>query len=85
MRARSHGDIQALQAKIKEKLPEQPILLREDEHEAFTIIMTQLSLRQGLKVFGKRGEAAALKEVMQLHDMSVSSQGIQSLSRVRRE
>jgi len=70
MRGRSHRNIQALQAKTEEKLPEQPILLHEDEHEAFAIIMTQLSLRQGLKVFGERGEAAALKEVMQLHDMS---------------
>ncbi len=70
MSGRSHDDVQALQAKLDEKLPEQPILLHDDEHEAFAIIMTQLSLKQGLKVFGERGEAAALKEVTQLHDMS---------------
>jgi len=70
MSGRSHDDVQALQAKLDEKLPEQPILLHDDEHGAFAIIVTQLSLRQGLKVFGERGEAAALKEVTQLHDMS---------------
>ena len=32
--------------------------------------MTQLSLKQGLKVFGEKRRATALKEVTQLHDMS---------------
>ena len=63
-------DVQALQAEIQDRLPEEPILLREDEHEVFAIIMTQLSLKQGLKAFGDKGKKAALKEMMQLHDMS---------------
>ena len=29
----------------------------------------QMSLKQGLKVFGKKGEAGAMKEMQQLHDM----------------
>ena len=63
-------DVQAMQAKIQDRLPEEPILLREDEHEVFVIIMTQLSLEQGLKGFGDKGKKAALKEITQLHDMS---------------
>ena len=43
---------------------------REDEHEVFAIIMTQLSLKQGLKAFGNKGKKATLKEMTQLHDMS---------------
>ena len=55
MSGRSYDDVQAMQAKLDEKLPKQPILLHDDEHEAFAIIMTHLSLKQGLKVFGERG------------------------------
>jgi hypothetical protein len=29
----------------------------------------QMSLKQGLKVFGKKGEAGAMKEMQQLHDI----------------
>ena len=32
-------------------------------------ILTQLSLREGLKWFGKQGKVGALKEMRQLHDM----------------
>ena len=39
--------------------------------EAFGCIMTQLSLKEGLKQFGKQGRAIALKEMRQLHDISV--------------
>ena len=70
MSGRSYDDVQAMQAKLDEQLPEQPILLHDEEHEAFAISMTQLSLKQGLKVFGERGKAAALKEVTQLRGMS---------------
>ena len=73
MRGQVYGDVldvQAMQADIEDRLSEEPILLHEDDQEAFAIIMTQLSLKQKLKVFGKREKEAALKEVTQLHDMS---------------
>ena len=73
MRGQIHADVrdvQAMQAEIQDRLPEEPILLHEGEHEVFAIIMTQLSLKRGLKVFSDKGKTAALKEMTQLHDMS---------------
>ena len=34
-------------------------------------ILTQYSIKQGLKVFGKKGKAAVLKELQQFHDHRV--------------
>lgn len=46
-----------------------PIPVYEDEMKVLGVIMTQLSLREGLKRFGERGKQGALKEMRQLHDM----------------
>ena len=43
--------------------------VREEDLPYFGVMMTQLSLKQGLQVFGKKGEESALKEMKQLHDM----------------
>jgi hypothetical protein len=48
---------------------EDTLTIQEDELAYLGVIMTQMSLKQGLKVFGERGEASAFKEMKQLHDM----------------
>jgi hypothetical protein len=42
-----------------------PIPVYEDEMKVLGVIMTQLSLREGLKRFGERGKQGALKEMRQ--------------------
>ena len=46
-----------------------PIPVQRDELGVLGVIMMQLSLKEGLKRFGKRGKIAAIKEMQQLHDM----------------
>eukprot|EP00804_Cyclotella_cryptica_P030821 CCRYP_015076-RE/>CCRYP_015076-RE protein AED:0.49 eAED:0.25 QI:0/-1/0/1/-1/1/1/0/834 len=46
-----------------------PIPVYKDELQVLGVIMVQLSLKEGLKRFGKRGKQGALKEMRQLHDM----------------
>ena len=46
------------------------IVLEEEEGSVFGAIMSQLSLKKGLKAWGKRAEKSAVKEMTQLHDMS---------------
>ena len=46
-----------------------PIPVYQNEIKILGTIMTQLSLREGLKRFGDRGKQGALKEMEQLHDM----------------
>ena len=46
-----------------------PIPVCQSEVDVLGVIMTQLSLREGLKLFGERGKQGALKEMKQLHDM----------------
>lgn len=48
---------------------EESIRLTGEDVPYFGTILIQLSLKQGLKVFGKLGEAGAMKEIQQLHDM----------------
>ena len=48
---------------------EAPILVHESEAEVFGAILTQLSLKQGLKTWGKRAGESATKEKQQMHDM----------------
>ena len=49
-----------------------PIIIGEDESEMFGMIMMQVSLKQGYKLFGEeRASEGALKEVKQLHDLNV--------------
>jgi hypothetical protein len=48
---------------------EDTIFVKEDEVAYFGVLLMQMSLKQGLKVFGKKGEAGAMKEMQQLHDM----------------
>jgi hypothetical protein len=48
---------------------EDTIFVKEDEMAYFGVLLMQMSLKQGLKVFGKKGEAGAMKEMQQLHDM----------------
>ena len=46
-----------------------PIPVLQSEIKVLAVIMTQLSLKEGLKRFGTRGKQGALKEMKQLHDM----------------
>ena len=48
---------------------EAPILVHESETEVFGAIMTQLSLKQGLKTWGKRVGESATKEMQQMYNM----------------
>ena len=47
-----------------------PIIVCKDKVEAVGIIMTQLSLKQGLKTWGKQAETSAIKEMQQMHNVS---------------
>lgn len=46
-----------------------PIIVHDDEAPLFGVLLAQMSLRQGLRQFGKRAEKGAMKETQQLHDM----------------
>lgn len=48
---------------------EDTIFVKDNEIAYFGVLFMQMSLKQGLKVFGKKGEAGAMKEMQQLHDM----------------
>ena len=64
---------------------EQPIIVHEDEVDAMGVIMTQLSLKQGLKQWGEKAEASAIKEMRQMHDMSAFfPRSFESLSKEER-
>ncbi|KAL7503775.1 hypothetical protein ACHAXN_001516 [Cyclotella atomus] len=52
---------------------EDTIFMRDNETAYFGVLLMQMSLKQGLKVFGKKGEAGAMKEMQQLHDMETFS------------
>jgi hypothetical protein len=63
-------------AELQEKLvgiEGDAIELEPGEELIFGHIMLQLCLKQGLKKWGKRGEASAMKEMQQLHDWKHSS------------
>lgn len=51
------------------RIDESPIELNEGEEAIFGSIMMQLSLKAGLKKWGKKGEESAMKEMTQMHDM----------------
>ena len=70
MSGKSHNNVQLLQSGLDEKLPTDPILLHDNETEVFAAIMTQVSLRKGIRLWGDKGREAAMKEMTQLHDMS---------------
>ena len=46
-----------------------PIMIHDDKMTALGIIMMQMSLKVGLRQFGKWAVDGALKEIKQLHDM----------------
>ncbi|KAL7474817.1 hypothetical protein ACHAW6_002980 [Cyclotella cf. meneghiniana] len=46
-----------------------PIPVHEDELGVLVTIMTQMSLKEGLRRFGKKGRLGAYKEMKQLHNM----------------
>lgn len=48
---------------------EDPIELMEGEEAILGCIMMQLSLKAGLRKWGKRGEESAMKEMTQMHDL----------------
>jgi hypothetical protein len=52
-----------------EFVEDDPIELYEGKEAIFGSIMMQLSLKAGLKKWGKRGEESAMKEMTQLHDL----------------
>ncbi|KAL7502164.1 hypothetical protein ACHAWX_000477 [Stephanocyclus meneghinianus] len=54
--------------KALEDAPEN-LIIREDELGYLGIIMMQLNLKEGLKIWGEKGEKSAMKEMAQLHDM----------------
>ena len=49
---------------------EAPIEVRSDETTVFGMIMQQVSLRQGIKLWGDQAKSSAMKEMKQMHDMS---------------
>ena len=52
---------------------EMSVAIHDDEMHALGGIMMQMSLKEGLKCFGKRAEKGALKEMKQLHDVNTFS------------
>jgi hypothetical protein len=48
---------------------DKPFEIQHDEVEVLGIIMAQMSLKEGLRLFGERAENGATKEMKQLHDM----------------
>jgi hypothetical protein len=56
-----------------EFVEDDPIELYEGKEAIFGSIMMQLSLKAGLKKWGKRGEESAMKEMTQLHDLQAIS------------
>ena len=49
--------------------PEETLIAQEDELGYLGVVMLQMSLKEGLKILGEKGEKSALKEMTQLHDM----------------
>ena len=70
MRGQQHQDIQAMQAAIEEKIGDDSIVLKEGEEQIFAIIMMQVSLKQGIKLWGDRAKESAIGEMTQLHNIS---------------
>ena len=61
-------------------------MVRNDEADDFGTILAQLSLKQGLKVWGKRAKASATKEMQQMHTMpAFFPREAESLSREERK
>ena len=61
---------------------EAPILVQESEAGLFGAILTQPSLKQGLKTWGKRAGESATKKMQQMHDMDAFfPRDVKSLSR----
>ena len=48
---------------------DKPFEIRSDEVEVLGVIMAQMSLREGIRLFGERAKDGATKEMRQLHDM----------------
>ena len=48
---------------------EDTISVKDDEIAYMVVMLTQMSLKAGLKAFGDQGKGSALKEMTQLHDM----------------
>jgi len=44
--------------------------MREDELGYLGIVMLQMSLKEGLKIWGKKGKKSAVREMTQLHDIN---------------
>lgn len=55
---------------------EDPIELMGGEEAIFGSIMMQLSLKAGLKKWGKKGEESAMKKMTQMHDLQPFSREI---------
>lgn len=49
--------------------PEETLIVRDDEMGYLGVVMLQMSLKEGLKFWGGKGEMSAMKEMTQLHDM----------------
>jgi hypothetical protein len=49
--------------------PHETVIVREDELGYLGVIMLQMSLKEGLKFWGEKGQKSAIKEMTQLHNM----------------
>ena len=49
---------------------DEPIIVHEHKVQVMGAMMHQVSLKQGLRQWGERGEESAIKEMRQMHDLS---------------
>ena len=55
---------------VSPTIDESPITINHDEVDVFGTIMQQVSLKQGIKLWGDKATASAMKEMKQMHDLS---------------
>ena len=48
---------------------DETLIVHKDELPYLGVLLAQMSLKQGLKAFGKKTENCTLKEMTHLHDM----------------
>lgn len=81
----AEADYLERQAPVDDVEIEDPITLLPGEAAIFGCIMLQLSLKQGLKRWGKKGADSALKEMTQMHDMNAFfTRDVKTLTREQR-
>ena len=53
---------------VSPTIDESPITINHDEVDVFGTIMQQVILKQGIKLWGDKATASAMKEMKQMHD-----------------